>query len=75
LLASVRGRRLVVSGITVEEIVESAADQAAALDSLQRFVISDVRSGSRSGDLIVAPAAFAAALFCCYLVSPGGARG
>ena len=42
LLTRLRGRRLVVSVISVEEILEGAADQTAALASLQRFVIHGV---------------------------------
>ena len=38
-LPSLRGRRLVVSIVGVEEILEGAADEAAALASLQRFSI------------------------------------
>ena len=38
-LPSLRGRRLVLSIISVEEVLEGAADEAAALASLQRFVI------------------------------------
>lgn len=38
-LPSLRRRRLVVSIVTVEELLEGAADEAAALASLQRFVI------------------------------------
>lgn len=38
-LTSLRGRRLVVSVVSVEEILESAADTAAALASLRRFTI------------------------------------
>ena len=38
-LPSLRGRRLAVSIVTVEELLEGAADQAAALASLQRFSI------------------------------------
>jgi len=39
LLASLRGRRLVVSVVTVEEVLEGAADEAVTLASLQRFTI------------------------------------
>lgn len=42
LLARLRGRRLVLSVISVEEILEGAADQTAALASLQRFVLQGV---------------------------------
>ena len=42
LLARLRGRPLVVSVISVEEILEGAADQSAALASLQKFVIQGV---------------------------------
>jgi predicted nucleic acid-binding protein len=38
-LPSLRGRRLLVSIVSVEEILEGAADEAAALASLQRFSI------------------------------------
>jgi predicted nucleic acid-binding protein len=38
-LHSLRGRRLIVSIVSVEEILEGAADEAAAFASLQRFVI------------------------------------
>lgn len=36
-LPSLRGRQLVVSVVTVEEILEGAADEAGAMASLQRF--------------------------------------
>jgi hypothetical protein len=38
-LSSLRGRPLVLSIVTVEELLEGAADEAAALASLQRFSI------------------------------------
>jgi len=38
-LPSLRGRPLVMSIVTVEELLEGAADEAAALASLQRFSI------------------------------------
>ena len=38
-LPTLRGRSLVVSVVTVEEILEGAADEAATLASLQRFTI------------------------------------
>lgn len=38
-LPSLRGRPLVVSVVTVEEVLEGAADEAGALASLQRFSI------------------------------------
>ena len=38
-LPSLRGRHLVVSVVTVEEILEGAADETAAFASLQRFAI------------------------------------
>jgi predicted nucleic acid-binding protein len=38
-LSSLRGRRLIVSIVSVEEILEGAADEAATLASLQRFAI------------------------------------
>lgn len=38
-LPSLRGRQLVVSIVSVEEILEGAADEAAAFASLQRFTI------------------------------------
>lgn len=43
LLARLRGRTLVVSVISVEEILEGAADQATALASLQRFTLQGVQ--------------------------------
>ena len=42
LLTRLRRRPLVVSVISVEEILEGAADQTAALRSLQRFVLQGV---------------------------------
>jgi predicted nucleic acid-binding protein len=42
LLARLRGRRLVVSVVSVEEVLEGAANQPAALASLQRFTIQGV---------------------------------
>jgi predicted nucleic acid-binding protein len=41
-LPSLRGRPLVVSIVTVEELLEGATDEAAALSSLQRFSIQGV---------------------------------
>jgi predicted nucleic acid-binding protein len=41
-LPSLRGRPLVVSVVTVEELLEGATDEAAALASLQRFSIHGV---------------------------------
>jgi predicted nucleic acid-binding protein len=38
-LPSLRGRRIVVSIVSVEELLEGAADDAAAVASLQRFTI------------------------------------
>lgn len=38
-LPSLRGRQLVVSVVSVEEVLEGAADQGAALATLQRFTI------------------------------------
>jgi len=38
-LSSLRGRALVVSIVSVEELLEGAIDEAAALASLQRFTI------------------------------------
>lgn len=38
-LPSLRGRRLVVSVVAVEELLEGAADEAVTLASLQRFSI------------------------------------
>lgn len=38
-LPSLRGRRLVISIVSVEEILEGAVDEAAAFASLQRFAI------------------------------------
>jgi hypothetical protein len=42
-LPSLRGRPLVVSVVTVEELLEGAADEAAALASLQRFSIQGLQ--------------------------------
>jgi len=39
LLPSLRGRQLVISIVSVEEILEGATDEAAAFASLQRFTI------------------------------------
>jgi predicted nucleic acid-binding protein len=38
-LPSLRGRQVVVSIVSVEEVLEGAADEAAAFASLQRFTI------------------------------------
>ena len=38
-LPSLRGRQLLVSIVSVEEVLEGAADEVAALASLQRFAI------------------------------------
>lgn len=38
-LPSLRGRQLVISIVSVEEILEGAADEAAAFAALQRFTI------------------------------------
>jgi predicted nucleic acid-binding protein len=38
-LPSLRGRRLVISVVSAEEILEGAVDEAAAFASLQRFAI------------------------------------
>jgi predicted nucleic acid-binding protein len=38
-LPSLRGRQLAISIVSVEELLEGAADEAAALASLQRFAI------------------------------------
>jgi predicted nucleic acid-binding protein len=38
-LPSLRGRQLVISVVSVDEILEGAADEAVAFASLQRFVI------------------------------------
>ena len=38
-LPSLRGRQMVVSIVSVEEVLEGAADQVAALASLQRFAV------------------------------------
>jgi predicted nucleic acid-binding protein len=42
-LPSLRGRRLVLSIVTAEEILEGAADEDAAVASLQRFSIHGVQ--------------------------------
>ncbi|MGH9387626.1 MAG: type II toxin-antitoxin system VapC family toxin, partial [Vicinamibacterales bacterium] len=38
-LPSLRGRQLVISIVSVEEVLEGAADEAAAFASLQRFAV------------------------------------
>jgi len=38
-LRSLRGRQLIISIVSVEEVLEGAVDEAAALRSFQRFVI------------------------------------
>ena len=38
-LHSLRGRRVIISIVSVEEVLEGAADEAAAFASLQRFAI------------------------------------
>ena len=38
-LSSLRGRQLVVSIVTVEELLEGAADESTAMSALQRFSI------------------------------------
>jgi len=43
LLPSLRGRRLVVSIVTVEELLEGAADEAVTLASLQSFSIQGIQ--------------------------------
>lgn len=42
-LPSLRGRPLVVSIVTVEEVLAGAADEAAALAALQRFAIQGLQ--------------------------------
>jgi hypothetical protein len=42
-LRTLRGRRLVVSIVSVEEILEGAVDESAALVSLQRFSIQGLQ--------------------------------
>ena len=42
-LPALRGRRLVVSVVTVEELLEGAVDEAAAWASLQRFTIQGIQ--------------------------------
>ena len=44
-LPSLRGRPLVVSIVCVEELLEGADDQAAAIASLQRFTIQGLHLG------------------------------
>ena len=44
-LLMLRGRTLVVSVVTVEELLEGATDQAAAVASLQRFAIQGLHLG------------------------------
>ena len=48
-LPSLRGRPLVVSIVTVEELLEGATDEAAALASLQRFSIHTCAFGEILG--------------------------
>lgn len=43
LMQTMRSRRLVVSIVTVEEILEGAADEALAVRSLQRFAIQGLQ--------------------------------
>ena len=43
-LVRLRGRSLVVSVVTVEEVVEGSADEAAAIASLQRFSIQGLHA-------------------------------
>ena len=62
-LPSLRGRQLVVSIVTVEELLEGAADESTAMSALQRFSIQGLhlaqarrcallqrRSGRRMGE-------------------------
>jgi predicted nucleic acid-binding protein len=44
-LPSLRGRPLVVSVVSVEEVLEGATDEAAAFASLQRFTIQGLHVG------------------------------
>jgi predicted nucleic acid-binding protein len=44
-LPALRGRQLVVSVVSVEEILEGAADETAAFASLQRFSIQGLHLG------------------------------
>ena len=44
-LPSLRGRPLVISIVSVEEILEGAIDEAAALASLQRFTLQGLHLG------------------------------
>lgn len=48
-LRSLRGRPIVISVVTVEEILEGAADQAAAMRSLQRFAIQGLHLAHAEG--------------------------
>jgi predicted nucleic acid-binding protein len=43
ILSTLRGRTLVVSIVTVEEMLEGAADEALAMRSLQRFSIEGIQ--------------------------------
>jgi hypothetical protein len=45
LLATLRGRRLVVSVVTVEEMLEGATDESGALADLLRFTVQDLHLG------------------------------
>jgi predicted nucleic acid-binding protein len=47
-LPSLRGRQLVVSIVSVEEVLEGAADQVGALASLQRFAIQGLHLAQAS---------------------------
>ena len=42
-LPALRGRQLVISIVSVEEVLEGAADEAAAFASLQRFAIQGLQ--------------------------------
>lgn len=42
-LPSLRGRQIVISIVSVEEVLEGASDEAAALASLQRFTIQGLQ--------------------------------
>ena len=47
-LPSLRGRRLVISIVNVEELLEGAADEVATVASLQRFVIQGLHLAQAS---------------------------
>ena len=57
-LTTLRGRRIIVSIVSVEELLEGAADEAAALASLQRFAIQGLHLGQARRCALVQRRAF-----------------